>query len=226
MLGWFTKDKNNPIKANIPSTDYSLYQQSKYKFFLEPDAPIISSECCKVMKKRPSHAYAKKTGRNPMTGEMASESRLRTQKWLENGCNGFDLKEPKSTPMAFWTEQDVLLYIKLHNLTICSVYGDIVTDYDAQGQLEGQVSLTEFAGDCGLFDIGNPPLKTTGCQRTGCVFCLYGIHLEKSPNRLEKMKITHPKLYDYVMRPESEGGLGYKEKIDWINEHGNMNIKY
>lgn len=40
------------------------------------------------------------------------------------------------------------------------------------------------------------------------------------------MKKTHPKIYDYVMRPESEGGLGYKEKIDWLNEHVNLNIRY
>ena len=34
------------------------------------------------------------------------------------------------------------------------------------------------------------------------------------------------KLYDYIMRPEEKGGLNYKEVIDWINEHGNFNIKY
>ena len=224
MLGWLTREQT--IKANIPSTDYSLYSQERYKFFLEPDAPLISSECCKVMKKRPSHTYSRKTGRKPITGEMASESRLRTQKWLERGCNAFEGKEPKSMPLAFWTYQDLLLYIKMHEVEICSVYGDIVTDYAKEGQIDGQVSLTDLSDEYGLFDLGNPPLKTTGCERTGCVFCLYGIHLEKSPNRLEKLKVTHPKLYDYLMRPESDGGLGYKEKIDWINEHGNLNIKY
>ena len=40
------------------------------------------------------------------------------------------------------------------------------------------------------------------------------------------MKETHPKQYNYIMKPVSDGGLGYKEIIDWINEHGNMNIKY
>lgn len=119
-----------------------------------------------------------------------------------------------------------MLYIKSNNIEICSVYGDIVTDYAKEGQIENQMSLTDYSDEYGSFDLGNPPLKTTGCERTGCVFCLYGCHLEKSPNRLEKLKISHPKLYDYLMRPESEGGLGYKEKIDWINEHGNMDIKY
>lgn len=75
-----------------------------------------------------------------------------------------------------------------------------------------------------------------GCNRTGCMFCLYGAHLEKGVGRLERMKITHPKQYDFVMRGgkfDSEGmwipangGLGFKFVIDWINKNGNLNIKY
>ena len=48
-----------------------------------------------------------------MTAQMASESRLRTSQWLKNGCNGFNMKSPISNPMSFWTEQDVLLYIRV-----------------------------------------------------------------------------------------------------------------
>jgi hypothetical protein len=40
------------------------------------------------------------------------------------------------------------------------------------------------------------------------------------------MKRTHPKQYDYIMRPKEKGVLSYKEVIDWINEHGELNIKY
>ena len=40
------------------------------------------------------------------------------------------------------------------------------------------------------------------------------------------MKITHPKTYDYIMKSELEGGLNYKFVIHWLNEHGNLNIKY
>ena len=89
MLGWLTKDKANPIKANIPSQDRSIFSQEKYKFFL--NAPFeISNKCCNIMKKNPSHTYMRETGRKPITAQMASESRLRTQKWLQNGCNAFD----------------------------------------------------------------------------------------------------------------------------------------
>lgn len=128
MMGWLTRDKENPIMANIPDKDRSKFAMTKYKFFLE--APFeISNHCCTALKKAPAHAYTKQTGRYFMTGEMATESRLRTQKWLQNGCNGFNLKIPKSTPMAFWTTQDVLTYIKVNNLPICSLYGEIVIDY-------------------------------------------------------------------------------------------------
>lgn len=41
-----------------------------------------------------------------------------------------------------------------------------------------------------------------------------------------RMKTTHPKQYDYIMRPKEEGGLDYKNVIDWINENGKLNIRY
>ena len=219
LTGMFTKDCQ--IKANIPEKDRSRFSQEHYQFFL--DAPFeISSRCCDVMKKGPAHLYQKKTGRKPMTAQMASESRLRAQKWLMNGCNGFNLKSPISNPMAFWTEQDVLLYIYQTKLPICSVYGEIVKD---QGEIDGQMDLEDYFGK-ELFDLERPTLKTTGCDRTGCMFCGYGCHLEKGEGRFVRMKRTHPKQYDYIMRPWEEGGLNYKEMIDWINEHGNLHIRY
>ena len=243
-------------KGNIPNGERSKYSCERYKFFI--DCPYeISSECCKVMKKAPAHSYAKSTGRKPMTAQMATESRLRTQQWLKNGCNGFDMKSPISNPMSFWTEQDVLTYIRLYGddmvrrreeqsdeymrygdryvsrktgatmqsaeigRPICSVYGEIVTEDEEHGQM----TLADVT-DLGIFDFGRPLLKTTGCERTGCMFCGYGCHLEKSPGRFERMKITHPKQHEYIMKPWDDGGLGFKEIIDWINEHGNLNIRY
>ena len=209
-----------PPKSKTGITpDKSLYNQKKYKFFLE--APFeISNKCCNVMKKAPAHKYGKETGRVPILATMAEESRLRTQKWLQNGCNGFEMKSPVSTPMAFWREQDVLKYIQQNNIKICSVYGDIVPDYEGEDQLSGQMDIC----DLGLSD-DTRKLKTTGCDRTGCMFCGFGCHVEKE-SRFVRMKQTHPKQYDYIMRPKEQGGLNYKEVIDWINEHGNLNIKY
>lgn len=198
-----------------------VFDFSKYRFLISCPYPL-SSHCCNVMKKSPMHKYSKESKRYCMTAEMANESRLRTQKWLQNGCNGFHLKEPKSTPMAFWTEQDVLQYIKENNVTIAPVYGNIVYDELASEQLEGQL---EFAQD-GIQE-AKCALKTTGCNRTGCMFCGFGCHLEKEgEGRFEKMKETHPKQYEWIMRDWDKGGLGYKNVIDWINEHGNLNIRY
>ena len=199
--------------------NYSQFNQEKYKFFL--DAPFeISDLCCDIMKKKPAHNYEKKTGRKPIIATMASESVMRTRKWLQDGCNAFNVTRPHSNPMSFWTEQDVLLYIKENNLPICSVYGEVVTDYESMGQCENQMSLADF----GIFDDERPLLKTTGCQRTGCVLCGFGCHLEKE-SRFLRLKETHPKFYNLLYHLKNNG-VTYAEAIDWVNEHGNMNIKY
>lgn len=204
---------------DIPSEkDRSMFSCERYQFLLDAPFPI-SSECCKVMKKGPAHEFQKKTGKKAMTGQMASESRLRTQQWLNNGCNGFQMKLPISNPLSFWFEQDVLAYIYENKIQIAPPYGEVIKKNEVEGQLD-------FA-DLGIFDIGRPTFKTTGCNRTGCIFCGYGAHLEKKGDgRFERLKVTHPKIYEFVFKPEEEGGLGYKDKIDWLNENGNLHIRY
>lgn len=217
-------------KGNIPREEgkKSIFSQEKYKFFL--NAPFeISNKCCNLMKKEPFHRYERISGRKPMTAQMASESRLRTQQWINHGCNAFDAKNPISNPMSFWTEQDVLLYIKTRGIKICSVYGDIVEDRTGTEEVEGQLTISDLEGyeNMGIFDAKRLPLKTTGCSRTGCMFCGYGCHLEKEgEGRFERMKATHPKQYEWIMRDWEDGGLGYRKVIDWINENGNLNIRY
>ena len=229
LLGKYCKDWNKHKKGIIETErEKSMFNKEKYKFFLNADFSI-SHLCCNVMKKEPAKRYAKETGRHPMTATMASESRLRTQKWLQNGCNGFNLRHPISNPMSFWTDQDVLEYIKTYNIPICSVYGDIVEDRSGTDEVEGQITISDLAGFEKNTDFDAPklPLKTTGCKRTGCVFCGFGCHLEKEgEGRFEMLKHTHPQLYDYIMRPKDQGGLNYKQVIDWINEHGDLNIRY
>lgn len=185
------------------------------------DAPFeISEQCCDVMKKRPIHKYEKDNFSHGMTAMMCSESRLRTQKWLKHGCNAFDLKNPQSNPMSFWTEDDVLAYLYLTNIPIASVYGDIIIDHESIDQDKSHITF-----DSSIFD--RPSLTTTGCERTGCMFCGFGVQLEKSPNRFEIMKTTHPKQFEYIMKSEEDGGLGYRDKIDWINKHSDkIHIDY
>ena len=169
------KDKNGNL---------SKYNCPKWKFLL--DAPFkISNQCCSVMKKTPVHLFHRQTGKVPFVGTLAEESRLRTQQYLKQGCNGFNNKIPTSLPMAFWKEQDVLQYIYENKLDIAKVYGTVQCDKD------------------GYF--------TTGVSRTGCMFCGFGCHLEKAPNRFQQLAITHPKQYDYIINT-----LGMGEVLDYI----------
>jgi 3'-phosphoadenosine 5'-phosphosulfate sulfotransferase (PAPS reductase)/FAD synthetase len=173
------------------------------------------------MKKSPAKRYEHKNNMHPILAQMADESRLRKQKWLENGCNGFDMKRPVSNPMSFWLEHDVLQYIKEHNIEICSVYGDIQ-------QKGGQLALDGM--EC--------ELCTSGCQRTGCIFCGYGCHLEKGETRFQRLKRTHPKQYDYCIGggaydPEDglwkpdKNGLGMAHVFDELNKlYGEDFIRY
>lgn len=215
----YRMSKLNGTAVNKHTGEPSAYNIPQYKFLL--DSPFFfSHKCCDEMKKKPSKLYEKETMRVPILATMACESRLRTQKWLKSGCNAWDTKRVQSAPMSFWTEQDVLNYIKRNDIEIASVYGNIVVDDDEQ--VEGQMSLNDLG-------ISEEPqrLKTTGCSRTGCMFCGFGCHMEKpGEGRFERLKLTHPKIYDYIMRPWEQGGLNYKEVIDWINEHGDLHIRY
>ena len=166
------------------------YSVSRWTWLKDSNIPI-SNKCCTEMKKKPAKKYEKETGNKPIVGVMACESRTRKAVWLKNGCNAFDSKRPISQPMSFWTEQDVLRYIKDFNISYASVYGEI-KQYE------------------------NGKYYTTGYNRTGCVFCGFGCHLEKEPNRFQRLKVTHPKLWNYCMKPWDEGGLGMKEVLDYI----------
>ena len=202
-------------KGKLTEQYSNRYDRSRYKFFL--DAPFdISNLCCKVMKKDPVHKYSKETGRLPITGQMAEESMLRTSNWLKNGCNGFNMKSPISNPLSFWTEQDILEYIYVKKLPICSVYGEVVKDYEAMGVLPGQILLVED----GIKSV----YKTTGCKRTGCMLCGFGCHLDKSPSRFELLKETHPKMYS-LLDIIKNNGVTFREAIEWTNKHGNLDIK-
>ena len=186
-------------------------EQSEYKnMFVKHkrllDAPFpISHYCCNIMKKQPAKHYENNTGRKAIIGTMASESIRRKQAWEQTGCNAYESKRPISKPMSFWTEQDVLHYIKRFNVPYCPVYGEIrVAQHDT---IEGQMNLIDYLGDYEPEDV----LETTGCYRTGCMFCMFGCHLEKEPNRFQRMKQTHPKQYAYCMEK-----LGLREVLDYI----------
>ena len=215
----------------------SIFNKEKY-LPLARDVPVpISHLCCFKMKKSPMQIYQRAHKVVPFLGTLAEESRIRQQSWIRNGCNAFDSKKPQSTPIAFWTEQDILQYIVEYGLDIAPVYGDIVS-VDKDGN--------EYPASCSL--CGGCKLKCSGADRTGCVYCGFGFHNEKGETRFQRLARTHPKLYDYCMNggkwvdnpaydptaPEYDGdwknwnppkiwvpskaGLGMKAVFDMVNE--------
>lgn len=171
--------------------EYCFSALSKLGFSILGSDIKVSSRCCYIMKKSPCRKYEKETGRKPITGIMADESTVRRQWWLQNGCNIFEGNHPRSNPMSFWTEQDVLQYIVTYNLPYASVYGEIKQDEN-----------------------GN--YYTTGCKRTGCYACLFGVHKESEPNRFQLLHKTHPKIWEFCMRDFDDRGLGEKKILEFM----------
>ncbi len=197
----------------------STFQMDKYRFLL--DAPFrISHHCCTYTKKQPAIEYEKRTGRIPLVGTQADESRLRKSQWLRHGCNAFDQKRPKSAPFSFWRQNDILEYLYKNKLPVAGAYGQILP---IRGNMVGQGSIFELLGE-------DSPCQycTTGCNRTGCLYCLFGILSDR--NRILRLQKIEPHRTNFVLRggafdrdgywvPTKEG-LGYAFILDWLKEQG------
>lgn len=202
------------------TVEKSKFTQNKWRFLLDADFEV-SEKCCYHTKKIPSKNYEKETGRRPLIATLACESMTREAAWMKKGCNAFDAPRPTSQPMSFWTEQDILHYIKKYEVPYCSVYGDIQVKPHGEEVLPGQIDLIDYLGCYEPEDT----LETTGCDRTGCIFCMFGCHLEKEPNRFQRLKQTHPRQYEYCIgggemvdgkwQPNKQG-LGLGKVLDYI----------
>lgn len=145
----------------------------KWQFLL--DAPFrISPRCCHYLKKRPALDAERQYGK-PYLGMTASEGDQRLKSYLDHGCNAFDLKRPRSWPLAFWTHQDILEYVSRYDVPYAAIYD-------------------------------------MGYTRTGCYVCPFGVHLEDPPNRFQRMRVTHPKLWTYCI-----DRLGLGEVLDYLS---------
>ena len=101
---------------------------------------------------------------------------------------------------------------------------------------DGQVYVSFSGGKDSTVIFENGKYFTTGCKRTGCIFCMFGAHC-RDDNRFLLLKQTHPRQYEYCMeggaydedgfwKPTKEG-LGMKHVIDELhNLYGNEFIKY
>jgi 3'-phosphoadenosine 5'-phosphosulfate sulfotransferase (PAPS reductase)/FAD synthetase len=167
----------NPTSGKIQKTGVI---PKKYHYLI--DAPFkISDKCCDILKKNPAKLYDKETGRAPMTGEMAADSNKRTTNYLARGCNYYG-KQHKSTPIGFWTRQDVLEYLLKFNVPYCPIYGEIKRN-----------PTTEL-------------LYTTNEQHTGCGGFMFGIQYEdEDNNRFTRMKVNDPIHYNMYINSFGQG---------------------
>lgn len=123
----------------------------KYKDFIA--SPLrITDDCCNELKKKPSAAFTRRTGKHPIVATLAVDSRDRMRQYLQRGCNAFEGKI-SSTPMGFWSKADVLWFIATRNVRIARCY--------KCGIIKGLIS---GVSTCRLY----------GKQQTGCLFCGFG----------------------------------------------------
>ena len=180
-LSGYTRDNNISKTWSIPK---------KWRFLINAPFPI-SEHCCDILKKQPIKLVQKEVKANPIYGTLAEDSQMRRDAYLKTGCNAFKDGHGKSTPMGFWTRQDILRYLHDFNIPIAPPYGEIV-------QLE------------------NGKFEFTKEHNTGCKLCLFGCHLEKEPNRIQRLADIEPNTYKFVMKSREEGGLGYREVMDYL----------
>lgn len=158
----------------------------KWYFLFDKEATKfdITSICCDILKKEPMQRFKKESGLYPITGTTADEGQERELNYIKYGCNIYD-NNPKSRPLSIWTKQDVWDYIKINNISYCSVYDDRVLE-------DGTI------------------LK--GEARTGCVACGMGCSLEEV-NRFETLRLRNPKHYENVMK-YTNNGVTFKEAFE------------
>lgn len=209
----------------------SPYNKQKWLPLCRDTDFLISDKCCMVIKKSPLQIYMRQHKSVPILATRASESMIRTQSWIRHGCNVYEGKAPKSCPMSFWLEKDVLKYIHDKRIDIASVYGKVIKEH-------GQYYCT-------------------GYQRTGCIFCGFGANYDQGKTRFQLLSESHPRQYEYLLSggqyidnpyysseaPEYDGdwknwnpkkiwvpskdGLGMKHVFDMCNElYGKDFIRY
>ncbi len=66
------------------------------------------------------------------------------------------------------------------------------------------------------YDLPYSKIYDMGYKRTGCMFCMFGVHLEKGENRFQRMERTHPTQHNYCINKLGCGkvldamGVNYK----------------
>lgn len=155
----------------------------------------LTEQCCVKIKEEPLHRLA---GGNEMTGEQAEESAMREQTYLKTGCNiRLPNGEYKAKPFGPMTKDGILYSIQRRGTPICKDYGKIVKDE-------------------------NGHYRCTKAQRTGCALCGFGCQYDTE--RFVRLQETDPAKVKFAFKPKYEGGAGYKEAIEYMNENCGTNV--
>ncbi len=156
----------------------------------------FSEKCCYYLKKEP---LSRLNFSNVMTGEQAVESITREASWLLNGCNyRLPNGDFKSKPLGSVSLEAILYAINYRDIPLCQDYGKVF--YCDKSQC----------------------WKCDKAQRTGCALCGFGIKFDKE--RFVRLQETEPQKVAYAFTPISQGGLGYLETTEYLNEYCGTNI--
>lgn len=214
---------------------------NKWRHLVDNPNIKTTEKCCDYLKKDPMKKFEKERdlkGRGA-TGMMAAEGGYR--KGMTE-CNVFAGKTTRSSPMLFWTDNDIWEYIETKNLEICHVYYNrMYNDEEEMVACDSKFvdlpSLKEFRDSKMLNAIKWDEINGKGCgglgsyaiyedwkdnkrkyyyiegeKRTGCMFCAFGAHLEKGSNRFQRMSVSHPRQHRLIM-----DRIGMREPLELIN---------
>lgn len=149
----------------------------------------LTEQCCVKIKEAALNSLPNK---NVMTGEQAQESKGRAEIYLKTGCN---IRLPngdyKSKPFGAMTKDGILFALDYRKTPICSDYGAIVKDENGY--------------------------RCTKAQRTGCALCGFGCQYDTE--RFVRLQETEPAKVNFAFKPKAEGGAGFKEAIEFMNEN-------
>ena len=145
----------------------------------------VSPDCCYWQKERPLEIYSQRTGRKPYMGLMASEGGRRQFALMKRGCNYYG-GTIRSAPLAPFYQHELLRLALEYKAPVPAIYGSIERRPDGM-------------------------LYTTKAQRTGCVMCGFGIHLEQRPHRFDRLRQDNYREWKFWMYD-----MGWGKVLDYI----------
>lgn len=159
----------------------------------------LSADCCTFLKRAPFKQYVKDTGRQPIIGITQDEGFKRQNQYNHTGCNVYSGTTIKCQPLGFWPKAEIIQFKIDNRIPICSVYGYPFKVKDKNGNQQWRFSKE---------------------QRTGCILCGFGCHLETQPNRIQRLQtsndINHRRIYQWGMELKNNN-VTYKEALEHCN---------